>query len=438
MFSFEKLDAQKIFLTFLLTIILVCNCSAKAGKQSHVLFEAQDSLTQLASKYYGEGNYREALALLSTTDSSTSSPKFLFYIGMSYAALYDFQNAQIYFKKSILGDSANVNYHFQFGRLLLQSGFTNDAVEEFKLCFVLDSTYLPATFQLGLVYNAQKKYPEKEVEIFSFLVRQNPNDFFSCYYLGDALKRLKMVDSGIVFIQKSIELNPQYYPSLLAYANYQHNKQEFKSALEFYQKADSIRPHDKDIVYQIGECLRNLGAYDEALKQFSKAIEIDSSIATYYAQTGYTYFLMEKFDSSIQSYKKAVSIDSANVQYFLNLALGYEKLNSVKGVIESYQQAAQAYHPELISFIYNDLAGYCFKNSLWTEAAKAYKRVIELNPDNLMALYWLGYSYERIPDKESAITTYENYLERTKELNYKPGLRLHVKELLETLKGKKK
>lgn len=55
-----------------------------------------------------------------------------------------------------------------------------------------------------------------------------------------------------------------------------------------------------------------------------------------------------------------------------------------------------------------------------------------------MALYWLGYSYERIPDKKSAITAYENYLERTKESNYKPGLRLHVKELLETIKGKKK
>jgi len=433
----EILDIHKSFLIFLLTVLVFCNCYAEVERQDNVIFTPPDSLTQLASKYYAEGNYQKTLALLSAADSTLSSPKFLFYIGMSYAALYDFQNAQNYFKKSILGDSANVNYHFQFGRLLLQSGFTNDAVEEFKLCFVLDSTYLPATFQLGLVYNAQKKYPEKEVEIFSFLVRQNPNDFFSCYYLGDVLKRLKMVDSGIVFIQKSIELNPRYYPSLLAYANYQHNKQEFKSALEFYQKADSIRPHDKDIVYQIGECLRKLGAYNEALKQFSKAIEIDSSIATYYAQTGYTYFLMEKFDSSIQSYKKAVSIDSANVQYFLNLALGYEKLNSVKGVIESYQQAAQAYHPELISFIYNDLAGYCFKNSLWTETAKAYKRVIELNPDNLTALYWLGYSYEQIPDKKSAITTYENYLEKTKGNNFKPGLRLHVKELLETMKGKK-
>ena len=146
---------------------------------------------------------------------------------------------------------------------------------------------------------------------------------------------------------------------------------------------------------------------------------------------------MEKFDSSIQSYKKAVSIDSANVQYFLNLALGYEQIDSVEGVIESYQQAAQAYHPELISFVYNDLAGYCFKNNLWTETAKAYKRVIELNPDNLTALYWLGYSYEQIPDKKSAITTYENYLEKTKGNNYKPGLRLHVKELLETMNGKK-
>ena len=160
-------------------------------------------------------------------------------------------------------------------------------------------------------------------------------------------------------------------------------------------------------------------------------------MALYHAQMGYTYFLMKQYDFAILAYKKAVSIDTANVQYYINLALVYEQIDSVEGVIESYQQAAQAYHPELISFVYNDLAGYCFKNNLWVEAAKAYKRVVELNPENLMVLNWLGYSYERIPDKKSAISTYENYLEKTKKNNPKPGLRIHLEELLKTLKEKK-
>ena len=434
----SKIAVVKSVLIMILWAVIACNQYANTTKQIRVAFVGQDSLSQIVSKNYNEGNYREALALLNAGDSTSFSPKFLFYIGMSYAALYDFQNAQTYFKKAIQIDSTNVTYHFQFGRLLQQAGFTNVAIEEFNFCFELDSTYLPPSFQLGLLYNAQKKYPEKEAEIFSFLIRQNPNDFFSYYYLGDALRRLKLEDSGIVFIKKSIELNPKYYPSQLAYAFYQYNKQEYESALEYYQKADEIRIHDKDIIYQIGECFRNLKRYSEALNQYWEAISIDSSNAMYHAQMGYTYFSMEKFDSSIAAYKKAVSIDSANVQYFLNLALVYQKADSTDGVIESYQQAAQALHPENVSFIYNDLAAYCFENKLWHQAAKAFKRVIELDPDNLMALYWLGYSYENIPDKKLAISTFEDYLARTKENDFKPGLRLHVKDLLETLKGKRK
>ncbi len=429
--------SSKLIAIILFVVIIVFNGYAGDEKQNRTTIASQDSLTQLASKFYSEGNYRKTLELVTLNDSTLFSSKLFYYYGMSYAALYDYQNAQEYFKKAIYVDSSNVNYHFQFGRLLLQAGFTDEAVEEFKLCFVLDSTYLPPTFQLGLLYNAQKKYPEKEIEIFSFLIRQNPNDFFSLYYLGNALIRSQFRDSGIVFIHKSIELNSRYYPSLLSLANYNYSIQEYKAALKYYQKAAAIRLHDKDIIYQMGECLRKLGAYNEALMQFKEAISIDSSNATYHAQLGYAYFLMERFDSSILAYKKAIAIDTANVQYYLNLALVFQKIDSAKGVIEAYQQAAQAQHPEVISFVYNDLATYCFKNNLWREATKAYKRVIELNPDNTMALYWLGYSYGQIPDEKSAILTFENYIEKTKDNNEKSGLRLHVKELLKTFKGKK-
>jgi tetratricopeptide (TPR) repeat protein len=428
---------SKLNAVVFLVAILACSGYASSKIQNHDSIAVQDSLTQLAAKFYAEGNYKKTLALIDTNDSTLSSSKLFYYYGMSYAALYEYQNALDYFKKAIQIDSANVTYHFQFGRLLLQAGFTDESIEEFKCCFTLDSTYLPPSFQLGLLYNAQKKYPDKEVEIFSYLLRQNPNDFFSLYYLGDALRRLMFVDSGIVFVQRSIELNPRYYPSLLSFANYNYSKQEYKAALEYYQKAAEIRAHDKDIIYQTGECLRKLNAFDEAIAKYKEAIAIDSTNATYHAQLGYTYFLMEKFDSSISAYHKAIALDDGNIQYYSNLGIVFKKIHSVQGVIQSYQDAAQAMHPENISFIFNDLAAYCYSEELWKEAAKAYKRVVELNPENITALFWLGVSYENIPDKKSAISTYEDYLEKTKDDKEFRGRRLDIKQRIESLKGKK-
>ena len=432
-----EMKIPKFKLLVFLISILVCSSLASGEIQNRDSTSVQDSLTQLDAKFYAEGNFNQTLTLINPDDSTLASSKLFYYYGMSYAALYDYQNALDYFKKAIQLDSSNVNYHFQFGRLLLQAGFTDESIDEFKCCFALDSTYLPPTFQLGLLYNAQKKYPDKEVEIFSYLISQNPNDFFSLYYLGDALKRLTFVDSGIVFVKKSIELNPRYYPSLLSFANYNYSKQEYKAALAYYQKAAEIRIHDKDIIYQIGECLRKLSAYDEAIVKYKEAIVIDSTNATYHAQLGYTYFLMEKYDSSISAYQKAITLDDGNIQYYSNLVIVFKKIHSAQGVIQSYQDAAQSMHPENISFIFNDLGAYCYSEGLWKEAAKAYQRVVELNPENTTALFWLGVSYENIPDKKSAIATYENYLEKIKDDKEFRGRQLDIKQRIEALKGKK-
>lgn len=401
------------------------------------MIRSQDSVAQIASRFYAEGKYRKALDLITLNDSTFVSSKLLYCYGMSYAALYDYQKAQEYFKKAIHEDSTNVYYHFQFGRLLMQAGFTDEAVEEFELCFALDSSYLPASFQLGLMYNAQKKNPEKEVDIFSFLIRQNPNDFLSLYYKGDALKRLGLADSGINLIQKSIELNPQYVPSLVSFANYKNSQKEYAAALEYYQRAAMIRPLDKDIIFQIGECFRKLGDLNKAVTQFKNAISIDSLNAIYYAQLGYAYYSLGRNDSSVIAYTKAITIDDNNVQYYCNLALAYQKIDSVQGVIQSYQRGAQALHPENISYVYNNLAAFYFQKSMWRDAAKAYHRVIELNPGNEMAYFWLGYSYEQIPDRKSAISALEIFLKKIEGDDSKAGYRLDVQHHIEYLKKKK-
>ena len=228
----------------ILILILAFSYRVRSEDQFRDLTNAKDTLAQSASRLFGEGKYRKALDLMTLKDTTLLSSRLFYYCGMSSAALYDYQKAQEYFKKAIDQDSTNVYYHFQFGRLLTQGGFAEEAIDEFRLCYALDSSYLPASFQLGLIYNIQKKDPKKEVEIFSFLIRQNPNDFLSLYYKGDALKRQGLADSGANFILKSIELNPQYVPSLLGYANYRNSKKEYAVALEYYRKASTIRPHE--------------------------------------------------------------------------------------------------------------------------------------------------------------------------------------------------
>ena len=420
----------------IILILLAFSYCARGEGQLRDLTKAKDSLAESASRFFGEGKYRKALDLMALNDTTLLSSRLFYYCGMSSAALYDYQKAQEYFKKAIDQDSTNVYYHFQFGRLLTQAGFAAEAIDEFKLCFALDSSYLPASFQLGLIYNVQKKDPKEEVEIFSFLIRQNPSDFLSLYYKGDALKRQGLADSGVNFVLKSIELNPQYVPSLLSYANYRNSKKEYAIALKYYQEASIIRPHEKDIVFQIGECFRKLGELNKAVSKFKEAISLDTLNAVYYAQLGYAYYSLGRNDSSVVAYKKATALDFDNAQYYRNLAMAYQKMDSIQGVVQSYQRAAQVLHPENISYVYNDLAAFYFGKGLWRDAALAYRRVIDFNPDNEMAYFWLGNAYEQTQDRKSAISALEIFLKRIEGDDSKSGYRSEVKHHVEMLKKK--
>lgn len=371
---------------------------------------SHDSLEILVPRWFVDGDYQTIINRTGAVDSGTHSPNLAYYRAMSFAQLYAYPQAQASFQQALHADSLNVKYRYQYGRFLSQAGFVDASLAELAACMRIDSTYLPAAFQLGLLLNTQKTDPAREVAIFSYLIRQNPNDFLSLYYKGDALKRLDLEDSGIVFIEQSIALNPRYFPSLIAAAHYHNAQKDVAKALDLYERAETIRPRDKDLLVAIGDCHRKLKNFRTAIGYFHKALEIDSTTALGWAQLGYTYYSINRFDSAAAAYQSALVFDDENAVYYTNLAEVYEKMDSVQCVISTYLQAIASRHAENIAYLYRTLANYYSSKRMFREAAEAYERVYEYHPSDLMALYWSGNCYVSVPDKPTAIATFERYL----------------------------
>jgi tetratricopeptide (TPR) repeat protein len=425
-----------IIIIFLLCVAM--RSGAGVGRSSETVM-MQDSLVQQASRYFSEGEYKRTIALNDPADSLYTSPKLQYYKGMSCAALYDYPHAIEYFQRAVDGDSANVHYRFQYGRLLIQAGFLDRAAAELSACMKVDSAYLPAWYQLGLLCNMQGNNLKKEYEIFLFLIRHNPDDFVSLYYLGDVLRRYDLPDSGIAFIKRSIAVNPHYYPSLIALGNYFNEKKQFAPALEQYKNALKIRPDDKELLYQTGECLRKTGAPNEAVACFKKAIAIDSTKDKFHAQLGYAYFSLGRFDSSVRAYKNAIALENDNADYYKNIALAYLQMDSVEAAIRMSKKRIEALHPGNISFAYTnlaalyntknrshdairmyknnisaaylELAAYYHSNTMRSEAIAMYLRVVEFDPSRQDLLIMIARLYEEMNDNKSAIQIYKKMMQ---------------------------
>lgn len=410
---------------YLLLILLF----SKAGAQN------PDST---AAAYYAEGNYWKLLEYSREHDIDTLSPKFQFYLGMSCAALGELQRAQELLTKAIARDSSSLQYRYQYGRLLTQSGMYGEAIEQLTECIAMDSLFIPAHFQLGLTYAAWKQDPEKEIGIFSSLVSRNPSDVPSMYYLADALKRTGRQDTAATLLWLALRNNPRYYPALIAYSNYLSGKKRYLDAMPYYLRADSLRSNNKDLKYQIGECLRKLGDLPAAKYYFKQAIALDSMDGMYHAQLAYTHFSAGEYDSSAAEYHKAILYDEENAQYHLNLALVYKKLGMTDMVVRSYNSAIKVMHPENIAYAYNDLAAFYFGKNMWREAIQTYQRVVDINPANVEAIYYMGTSHERLSEVKKAIELYALYIQKTESDPTKTMARNSIQKYIEQLKVAKK
>jgi tetratricopeptide (TPR) repeat protein len=237
---------------------------------------APNNPDSLAAALYAEGNYWKLMEISRQFSADSLSAKFCFHLGMSYAALSEPQRAQEFLKRAIALDSAKLQYRYQYARVLSQSGLYPDAVRELNRCIAMDSSYIPARFQLGLTYAAQKTEPEQEMSVFSWLIDRNPKDFLSLYYMSEALKRSGKPDSAAQYLLRSLSANPRYVPTLIAISNFLNSKKMYVDALPYYLRADSIRGGNKDLVFQIGECYRKLGDLPKAKIFFQRAIALDS------------------------------------------------------------------------------------------------------------------------------------------------------------------
>lgn len=373
----------------------------------------KDSLFQVGIRQYSEARYDAAVRTLSRIPRDSSSSQVLFYLGLSHAAMNDFQNGYNCLREAVELDSANNSIRFQFAKFLGQFGSSEEAQRQYERIIHSDTTFYPAYFQLGVLINAQRNNPKREAEIFSRIVRNQPRDFLSLHFLGDALIRLGQFDAGRACIATSITLNPKHFPAINQLAGMYFAKNNYEEALRLYQQAESLHPFEPNVVFNIGECLRKLKSDSIAVLYYKKALALDSTESKFAAQLGYSYYNLKQYELSTIAYKKAIAIDKENPQFWLNLALVYERLDSAGQVVNAFEQAVSASRPDKIAEIYEQLGAFQYHRAKYREASLAYSKALEFDPLSTEAHFFLGMTFEMLSNPQSAIRHYDSYIRMT-------------------------
>ncbi len=215
---------------------------------------------------------------------------------------------------------------------------------------------------------------DKAEKILKKVVELNP-DFAPAHKdLGVLYLNKRLFDYAQDEFNTALKAAPDDFDVLFEYANYLHSTTDFAKADEYYRKALEKNPHDIDAL--------GFSALNKIhLKEFDKAFEQIEHVLKHVTNNGFMYFIAGKIKYLQGQYDDA--------KMFL---------------IKSYELEKTHDAENLLGLCYYELGDYAQANSIFTSMLKE-------NPMNVNLLLSSARCYEKLGDKEAALTTLDKIVE---------------------------
>ena len=130
-------------------------------------------------------------------------------------------------------------------------------------------------FELGTIYDKQKKFAEAEAA-FQAVLSRDPENATALNYLGYMLaERGERLDESVNYLKKALQIEPDNgsYLDSLGWAYYKSDKLDLAEA-NLKRAADQLRTNSV-IQDHYGDVLSKMGRYDEAIAAYTRALSGD-------------------------------------------------------------------------------------------------------------------------------------------------------------------
>jgi Tfp pilus assembly protein PilF len=204
--------------------------------------------------------------------------------------------------------------------------FTNRAYEaaerELRLSIQTDPTYEKAYYNLGKVYQAQRKW-DKASEAFEAAVQRSPDNANFHYDLGESYLESKQLDKAETALKKATQLDSKLFKAFwrlgLVYM-YLEKPKEADAAL---RQAIELNPRmDKPFV-ALGQLYLNWDADKEAAQVFGECVRANESSSECHNFHGVALKQLRQYDQAVRAFKEAVDLDNGLFEAIYNCGMTY-------------------------------------------------------------------------------------------------------------------
>ncbi len=285
----------------------------------------------------------------------------------------------------------------------------------------------------GIIDYRFKNFEEASLKIFK-AIQNDPQDPYSFYNLGLALKAQRKFEEAFNFFQNALALkstqpsknkksqNPPKSQSHLAVEAYRHSidsgqdpsylafhfhkEGRLEEAEYVYKQILNSSPKNDRAQNDLGNVLLEMGRLKEASDCFRKAMEANPELDQAPYNLANVLSELGQTDEAIKLYRHAIEINPKFFEAHFNLGLILESMEFLDQAIDCYRQATKI-NPKYAKAHYK-AAGIFQQLENFSQAFNEYQRAVDLDPNYSEAQYYFADLMKSQGDIEKAVELSSN------------------------------
>jgi len=343
--------------------------------------------------------------------------------------------------------------HNVMGNLLKQRGDLSGAEQEFKTALKFDPAFAPATLSLGQTLIDQKRYtaakvylqdalkastaPETHSQLLTLLavayaqngetdqaigtlermIRDHPDDAEAHFNLATVYARQGPAlgyQKAIANFKDALRLDPKYDAARYSLAKVLVQVGQFSDAVSYLDEYARHQPKDAEGFHLLGSAYAGLDQIPKAVEALERARQLKPGDYLIRYDLGSELAKAGNTKQAIEQLLAAEKLNPAFADTHYQLALQLHKQGETarsKQEIQLFQNLKTQVTDETEAGNLNNKANRLLQEGKAQEAADAYRKAVQLDPNNAQWQYNLSLALARLGDREGQKTALERALE---------------------------
>lgn len=319
-------------------------------------------------------------------------------------------------------------------RIQLLAGFREygnnnyaEALKYMKKASELDPNFAPAYNMIGYCQSGLNNYPEAEKAFQKYIsLSENNANAYDSY--AELLLTMGKYDESIAQYKKALEINPEFFSSMVGIGNNYVFKGDFNTARKYYgeyfDKATLVSDKLTALFWEAvayvheGNSGKAISVLDESSNlaekenQKSRVINLATTQALIYSETGNPAKGMECYHKADNLIRESKFPESVNESFMTNSMLwnlyaliANNKLDEASAAVPKCRQKVESRKDPSEERYFNSLLGLLeLKKGDYDKAISYFSKS---NPESPSVQYYTGLAYQKLGDKQKASKMFE-------------------------------